>query len=387
MADMDYLCTYLNLSDSDIAALYERADPEELQRDIAIIASSPVVDGLMQTVGGLFAVLNESRQILAANDTFLKGTGVKDALEVIGLRPGEAIHCVHAGDSPGGCGTGRTCASCGTAIAIVVSLLRRTGEERKCVATVWRNGGTADICLNVRATPFYISGRCFLVLMLQDISEQENWAEIQSIFFHDIRNMATGLVGASELLACSGYAGGPLAESVHRLSLRLESELRIQQNLIQVETGAFRPELRPVAIAEVIDCLRDVFISHPMSIHKHIQLPSTVEGRIATDLPLLLRVLSNMITNALEGSDNGDEVRLWLEEGEGDVTFCVWNSQPIPDQISGRIFQRYFSTKAKHGRGIGTFMMKYLGERALNGKVRFTSSAEGTIFRFTVSRA
>lgn len=40
MADMDYLCTYLNLSDADIAALYERAD---LKNCRGILRSLPPV--------------------------------------------------------------------------------------------------------------------------------------------------------------------------------------------------------------------------------------------------------------------------------------------------------------------------------------------------------
>ena len=85
----------------------ERASDERLQRDIEIVCQSPIIDALMGAVTGLLAVLNEQRQILAINDTLLETLGVADAGEVLGLRPGEAIDCVHARDLPGGCGTTR----------------------------------------------------------------------------------------------------------------------------------------------------------------------------------------------------------------------------------------------------------------------------------------
>ncbi len=60
----------------------------------------------------------------------------------------------------------------------------------------------------------------------------------------------------------------------------------------------------------------------------------------------------------------------------------MWNRQPIPERTVPRIFERYFSTKAGDGRGLGTFAMKLLGETLLQGEVTFsTSKRDGTVFR------
>lgn len=60
-----------------------------------------------------------------------------------------------------------------------------------------------------------------------------------------------------------------------------------------------------------------------------------------------------------------------------------------PDALLGlRVFQRYFSTKSGDGRGLGTHMMKLVGETLLKGTVSFSSSAEdGTTFRIRLPRA
>ncbi|MFA6465742.1 MAG: ATP-binding protein, partial [Desulfurivibrionaceae bacterium] len=103
---------------------------------------------------------------------------------------------------------------------------------------------------------------------------------------------------------------------------------------------------------------------------------------IHTDGSLLLRILSNMLTNAFEASGPGDTVRLWLEKEGGRLCFCVWNRNEIDDAVRRRIFQRYISTKEGVGRGTGTYTMKLFGETFLNGKVDFSSSAtDGTVFR------
>jgi sensor histidine kinase regulating citrate/malate metabolism len=99
----------------------------------------------------------------------------------------------------------------------------------------------------------------------------------------------------------------------------------------------------------------------------------------------LLRVLGNMVTNALEASGPGDAVKVWLEPVEGGLVFLVWNKQAIPADIARRVFQRNFSTKAELGRGLGTYSMKLFGEELLGGQVDFTTSeSDGTTFRFVL---
>ncbi|HTY21209.1 MAG TPA: hypothetical protein VMC44_06190, partial [Geobacteraceae bacterium] len=90
----------------------ERATDQELASDITAISHNPIVDGLMHVANGLFAVLNEHRQVLAINESFLKLMGLEDAATILGLRPGEYVHCIHACNMPGGCGTSPYCATC-----------------------------------------------------------------------------------------------------------------------------------------------------------------------------------------------------------------------------------------------------------------------------------
>ena len=106
---------------------------------------------------------------------------------------------------------------------------------------------------------------------------------------------------------------------------------------------------------------------------------------VETDVALSLRVLGNMVTNALEATGENDEIRVWAEREGRSTSFCVWNRQPIDKTVALRIFQRNYSTKKGDGRGLGTYSMKLLGEQYLGGKVSFsTSEQDGTVFRFTL---
>ena len=109
----------------------ERANDIELKKEIEIVSKNPVIDGLMNVVSGFLAVLNKHRQILALNETLLDMIGIGDAGKVLGLRPGEAVRCIHAQEMPGGCVTTEFFSTCGAAIAIVTILGQKKPMEIK----------------------------------------------------------------------------------------------------------------------------------------------------------------------------------------------------------------------------------------------------------------
>ena len=342
----------------------------------------------MQSVYGLLAVLNQERQILAVNDTLLATLGMHDADRLLGLRPGEAVQCVHAHDEPGGCGTGRFCSTCGAAIAMVTALGTDGPAERECAITAQAKGAAVDLYFLVRCCPIIVEGQRFLVLLLRDISAEQQRAALERVFYHDVSNLIENLVINSRLLNNRKPAEMPeLAIRVEELASRLASEMRIQKAIARGPDG-FDLTTRPVFLDQAILNLRSVFHSHPVAQGKALRLPPTLpELRLSTDGHLLERVLLNMVTNALEATGSGGEVRLWVDEEEDAVTFCVWNQGRIPDDVALRVFQRNFSTKTGNGRGLGTYAMKLLGETYMRGQVGFTTSeAEGTVFRLRLPK-
>ena len=70
------------------------------------------------------------------------------------------------------------------------------------------------------------------------------------------------------------------------------------------------------------------------------------------------------------------------------MRIAVHNGEVIPPEVQARIFQRSFSTKARHGRGLGTYSMKLFGERHLGGEVSFKSTPQaGTEFAIVLPLA
>jgi hypothetical protein len=363
-------------------ALAERAEDEQFKQQFEIISSHPVINGLMNVVSGLLAVLNEYRQILAINETLLEMLGIDDADKVFGLRPGEALNCVHASKSQGGCGTTEFCSTCGAAIAIVTSIGEDKPVQRKCAVTTEKKGKKVELYFNVHAHPIRCGGKRFILLFLQDISRQQELAALERVFFHDINNILTGLVSLSQLMILKNESLPELAKKVHHLSLRLSQEVAIQRILSSGGISSYQPLLRKLSVSQIIKEIEEIFTKHPAAENKKLDISQEIpEFFFIGDLSLIMRVLNNMLLNAFEATEKGGEIKFWIERERKIIAFYVWNKKPIPFDISKRIFQRNFSTKQGMGRGLGTYSMKLFGDQFLGGKVDFsTSKTGGTTF-------
>ena len=363
-----------------------KAGSKKLAAQIEILSAHPVVSGLLYSINGLLAVLNEQRQIVAVNDSLLQMLNLESADEALGLRPGEALQCTYVQEESACCGTTKMCSSCGAAIAIVSSLEQNKPVERICALTTRKGDEEIDLALQVRSQPILIDGERFLLLFLQDVTLQQQRAALERTFFHDINNMLAALEGASELLVRQTPI--PLAKNLHQAAVRLHKEIAIQRCLTQTESCSYQPLHHRISAAEVLKELKNFFSTHPAAQGKSLQFTeAATDAVVITDSSLLLRVLCNMVINALEATESAGSVRVWSEADPKHLTFHVWNNQTIPAEVARRIFQRNFSTKEQVGRGIGTFSMKFFGEKILGGKVNFHSSQkQGTTFSFSLPR-
>ena len=285
-----------------------------------------------------------------------------------------------ARELPGGCGTTRYCATCGAAIAIVVSLSENQPQRRVCLLTAERQGRLVDLYFEVQSAPLVIEGRRFLLLFLRDVTIEQQRAVMERVFFHDIKNHIGSLLLNVELLVAQ--AKDPrtreLGERIRWISSRLRTEVEIQRTLSAEGSATYTPVLQEVCAEEIVHELQGVFTSHSVSQGKSLRLVKEVPSlRLTTDPSLLHRVLANMVINGFEATEEGGEVRLWVTHEDDGVSFHVWSEQAIPEDVGLRVFQRNFSTKEGSGRGLGTYAMTLFGETCLGGRVDFTTSREG----------
>ncbi len=97
---------------------------------------------------------------------------------------------------------------------------------------------------------------------------------------------------------------------------------------------------------------------------------------------VLLNVLQNASDVLVERKIARGKVTIAaaVEDGRALVTIND-NAGGIPEEIIGRIFEPYFSTKGVQGTGIGLFMSKNIIETNMGGSITARNTAQGAEFR------
>ncbi|MTI85466.1 MAG: PAS domain-containing sensor histidine kinase [Firmicutes bacterium] len=336
----------------------------------------------LDALPNIVMVLNHNRQVILCNRVLLDLLGVEDHESVKGLRPGELLRCVHACEMPGGCGTTEFCRTCGAVNAIMESQYGRK-VYHECRILINNNGRTKALDLGVTAMPIRINNEEFTVLSMADISDEKRRHSLERIFFHDVMNTAGVLTGVAELL--ENTADADLAKEfildIQSSAKLLVEQIREQRDLTLAENNELKVSTSPLQSLNILSNVAAHFANHETSLQQQILIDPTAENIVFTSNPQLLhRVLGNMLKNALEASEAGDTVWLGCRFQDGQVEYWVNNPGVMPREIQLQLFQRSFSTKGKD-RGLGTYSMKLLTERYLQGSISFTvSKKEGTTF-------
>ena len=141
------------------------------ENEYALLIANAMSNGVL--------ILNENRQVVFANELFLKMTHSKSMNSIIGKRPGNVFHCMNADIEPEGCGASLFCKSCGV-IQAFLSALEGGKSAEECL--IERTGNLPPMELRVWTTPVELKGIKFTIFSLEDIHlEKEHSALLQKL--------------------------------------------------------------------------------------------------------------------------------------------------------------------------------------------------------------
>lgn len=362
-------------------ACADRASQEQIADINQQLSHDPVAIGILNAVDSLVVVVNDNRQIVAANKIFLDISNCRED-ELIGQRLGEGLNCQNAEQGPNGCGTSANCKYCGAVLSILNAFDKSETSTDECSLLVKNDKGMAALEFKVRATPLELAGTTLTVVVLTDISDQKRKDALEKVFLHDIANVVCGLKGWAELLQeCESQEA---VERIVALSNQLVDDVNSQRLLLQAESNEVELKMIDVTANNILNLLSSVFKSHEVCEGKKLDVCLLdTDVSFKTDMSLFMRVMVNMVKNALEASEPGQCVSLAIAQSLEGLLWCVHNQNHMPEEVAAHIFQRSYSTKSRKGRGLGTYSMKLFGENFLKGKVWFeTDQSDGTNFYF-----
>jgi len=141
----------------------ERAALRESEAELsAIIENSPFV----------IMIVDQERRVQKINHTGSEFAG-RLVEDILGLRGGEALRCIHALDDPQGCGFGPACENCVVRNTVLDTI--ETGESHHGVVadmTFLRQEREERRTLLLYTTPLTISGERQVMVVFQDVTER-----------------------------------------------------------------------------------------------------------------------------------------------------------------------------------------------------------------------
>jgi signal transduction histidine kinase len=356
-----------------------RSSAFQIKRQSEYFVEDGIFSSFLNIVPTFLLVLNKNKQIVYANEAVKKLFPGDPFENNYGKHPGEFLNCSYFGESNSCSGTSRFCTRCGAIKSILASL---SGEENKEEARIIQAEDDSALDLRVWSKPLKINNEIFSIFAFTDISDEKRREALERIFFHDIINTADTILKLSELIKeADGEELVVYNDIISTFTYKLIDEIKSQRDLLSAENNELIVNQEACNSLEIISEVIALYSNYQVVKEKEIIIDRKSENiTFISDKVLLKRVLGNMIKNALESSNDGNNITAGTRFNDNKIEFYIHNTEIIPDEIQIQIFQRFFTTKGA-GRGLGTYSMKLLSEKYLGGQVLFESiEGKGTTF-------
>lgn len=220
--------------------------------------------------------------------------------------------------------------------------------------------------------------------LLAQHERETAWREMARQVAHEIKNPLTPMKLNIQYLQHALRSGHPDTET---LTANVSASLIEQIDNLAYIASAFSdfarmPEAKPeyIALPEMLQTVSGLYNNQKgLEVQLLLQTDTAV---IYADRSQLLRVLTNLLQNAVEAIPDDIEGRIEIGlENQGDMWLLQIrdNGSGIPASLQARIFSPYFTTKGS-GTGLGLAMSKKIIE-FWKGKIWFeTTEGQGTVF-------
>jgi len=242
---------------------------------------------------------------------------------------------------------------------------RPAGEavSHRCEMVALSKSG-AEIPVEVDIALVEYTGEAAMMLFVRDISARKKLdrlrEDLSHMLIHDLRNPLNTISGVVRVLEEEADAADPMivrqtadiiSRSVQRMMTLIDNYLeigRLEAGQMPVRKGPIAPDQ---VVAEAIDTMRSLAAAKEIALVAEVTPDIPV---VAMDGDLIVRVLINLLDNAIKFSPRGKKVKVGLVHEDDGLLFSVSDQGPgIPLEEQERVFHKYAQLTRSKQRGLG----------------------------------
>ncbi len=231
------------------------------------------------------------------------------------------------------------------------------------------------------------------LLMIQQ-SRLAQMGEMIAMIAHQWRQPLNNLSLANQLLI-SKYNKKRLDDkAVDYFKKNSKKQIELMSDTINVFRNFFKSEKIKQrfyvndTIKAILDMTEAIFMTKGIKINLEVQGSFYTFGYPNELGHAILNIINNA-KDALMQSDKEDKnINIAIQELGDEILICIEdNAGGIKDDIIGKIFDPYFSTKSsKNGTGLGLYMTKMIIEKKMDGKIAVANKKDGASFKIYLKR-
>jgi signal transduction histidine kinase len=208
------------------------------------------------------------------------------------------------------------------------------------------------------------------------------------ILGHDLRSPLNTIAIAGQMLAMSTDHSPEEAQHVDRLVAAAERMGRLIADITDFTqtrvTGAVPLQTEPIDLGDMVDQIAREIRARG---EREIRIERAGDATGEWDRGRMLRVIANLLENALAYGDPASPVTVGVRGADGEVVLSVHNAgAPIPANLRPRLFEAFKRGDKGVGSGLGLFIVQKI-VHAHGGRVDLDSAAgRGTTFSVRLPR-
>ncbi len=354
-------------------------------------------DELSQTLANApipMLVVDEERRVLQVNEAGAK-FAQRTIQQMMGLRSGDTLGCLHSLDNPRGCGFGPSCDMCRMRLSILDTLVTGASHHNVELHHPFMRDGKPEEVTFLMSTVLLPTTQKRVLLCIQDITERKKVESLKDEFLslvsHELRTPLTVVLGAVKVALTEGLPKEDVQDMLKDAEYGAETLKDLLENLLQIsryQADRLEIDVKKVNAADIVTAAVDrTLLRHP-----GCRLTAAIEDGlppIEGDRFCIQQVLGNLLDNAVKYSPEGSEVRVSARlAGDRFLISVADQGKGIPPEEQGRLFRQFERLRegrgTKPGLGLGLLVCKRLVQ-AHGGEIWVESQmGRGSTFSFTI---